>query len=66
MRITTPKRLVVDLPEADHRALKSIAASSGASIRSIVIEALQRDLQRRARLLNRSAPTGPVAPLMTR
>jgi hypothetical protein len=56
MSTTAQKRLVIDLPDEDHRALKGLAASSGTSIKFVVLDALRADLQRRRAALARPTP----------
>ena len=52
----TTRRLVVDLPAADHMALKSVAASSGVPMRTLILSALRSELQARRAALSRPAP----------
>jgi hypothetical protein len=52
MSTATPKRLVIDLPDEDHRALKGLAASAGVPMRSLILAALRNDLQARQRALS--------------
>jgi hypothetical protein len=56
MKTTPQKRIVVDLSPEDHASLKSVAASSGESIRAMVLGAVRSDLQRRRAALTRPAP----------
>jgi hypothetical protein len=56
MKTTTPKRIVVDLPSDDHASLKALAASSGQSIRGLVLQSIQRELTTRRAALTRPAP----------
>ena len=52
MKAQPVKRLVVDLPADDHASLKAFAASSGASIRHLVLSAVRADLERRRAALS--------------
>ena len=52
----TTRRLVVDIPAADHMALKSVAASSGESLKGLVLAAVRSELQARQRALVRPGP----------
>lgn len=38
-------RITIDIPEADHKKFKSIAATQGKSMREIVIEAIQKHIK---------------------
>jgi hypothetical protein len=59
MSTTTPKRLVIDLSHDDHASLKALAASSNTSIRSLVLQSIQRELTARRAALVRPAPRAP-------
>lgn len=56
------KRLVIDLAEPDHRAIKAFCADSGITISGFVRLAVGNELRRREGLLNRSpgSPDGPT------
>ncbi len=39
-------RITIDIPEADHKRFKAMAAVQGKSMREIVVEAIQEHLQK--------------------
>jgi hypothetical protein len=56
MSTAAQKRIVVDLPSSDHASLKALAASTGQSIRGLVLQSIQRELTARRAALVRPAP----------
>lgn len=46
------KRLVLRLPDSEHRALKTFAAMTGKSIQGIIIEALALFYQKEAKTMD--------------